>query len=261
MRVVILAAGASRRLRACTQDRPKSLVPLAGRPLLERQLAVLERAGLRDVTIVTGYHAECLAPYGRPTRHNARFAETNMVTSLMAAADRLDGGDDVLVTYGDIVYEPRVLSAVLATDAPLATTVDRSWARLWAARGADPLTTAETLRLSADGAILELGKTPQALDDIQGQYMGIICANAATAAALVAEYDGLDPTGPYDGKDRDNMYMTSFLQHLIDAGRRLEAVFVDGGWLEIDEPADLEAYERLHHAGRLDDICNLSLAG
>ena len=64
MRAVVLAAGEGTRLRPYTLDRPKCLVPLAGRPLLEWQTTALRRAGIDDVTILTGYRAEQVAALG-----------------------------------------------------------------------------------------------------------------------------------------------------------------------------------------------------
>ena len=46
----------------------------------------------------------------------------------------------------------------------------------------------------------------------------------------------------YDGKDFDNMYMTSFLQMIADNLYPLSPVFINNGWVEIDEPSDLEYY-------------------
>jgi choline kinase len=227
------------------------MVALAGAPLLFHQLASLRRAGIEDITLVTGYRADRLESLGLPTRHNAAFDRTNMVSSLMCAADRLDGGDDVLIAYADIVYEPRVLEPLLRCPAALAITVDTEWRRLWALRLEDPLDDAETLRLSAEGDVLELGKEPRSLDEIEGQYMGLIKVAAAFAPRWIEAYAGLDPEARYDGKDLANLYMTSFLQHLIDTGHPLRAVLVEGGWLEVDTSRDLEIYAELAERGEL----------
>lgn len=256
-RAIILAAGEGTRLRPLTLDRPKCLVPLAGRPLLEWQVDALRAAGIDDITIVTGYRADQIEALGHPTAHNDRYDATNMVASLMCARDRLDGADDVIIAYGDLVYEPVVVEALVAAKAPAAITVDRSWQRLWELRMDDPLADAETLRIGGDGNVVELGRKPTSLDEIEGQYMGLIGLRADFVPRFVASYDELDPAGPYEGRDRDNMYMTSFLQHLIDHVGPLTAVTVDGGWLEVDTTDDLEIYESLHEEGRLDRYCAL----
>ena len=257
MRAIILAAGEGTRLRPHTLDRPKCLVPLAGRPLLAWQADALRRAGVGDITVVTGYRADQVAALGFATVHNDRFRETNMVASAMSARALLDGSDDIAICYGDLVYEARHVEALAACTAPIAVTVDRDWRNLWALRMADPLQDAETLRIDDNGDVVELGRKPSSYDEIEGQYMGLIGVRAAFARELVNAYDALDPAGPYDGRNRDNMYMTAFLQHLIDHVTPVAAVVVDGGWLEIDTTLDLETYESLHDQGGLDRYCVL----
>ena len=258
MRAIILAAGEGTRLRPHTLDRPKCLVPLAGRPLLAWQADALRQAGVGDITVVTGYRADQVAALGFATVHNDRFRETNMVASLMCARALLDGSDDVAICYGDLVYEGRHIEALAACTAPVAITVDRDWRKLWALRMADPLQDAETLRIDDNGDVVELGRKPSSYDEIEGQYMGLIGVRAGFARDFVAAYDALDPAGEYDGRDRDNMYMTAFLQHLIDQVTPVAAVVGEGGWLEVDTTFDLETYESLHAQGRLDRYCVLA---
>ena len=260
MRAVILAAGEGTRLRPHTLDKPKCLVPLAGRPLLAWQVDALSRAGIRDITVVTGYRADRIALPGIATVHNRRFHDTNMVASLMCARALFDGSDDIVIAYGDLVYESRVISALVASAAPIAVTVDRQWRRLWETRMADPLADAETLRLDAVGNIIELGRKPASIDQIEAQYMGLIGVKAGFTSRFVDAYDSLDPAGPFDGRDRDHMFMTSFLQHLIDKVTPVAAVPCDGGWLEIDSCDDLDVFASLHANGQLGQLCTLEPA-
>lgn len=255
-RAVVLAAGEGTRLRPLTEDRPKCLVELAGRPLLAWQLTALGAAGIDDVTIVTGYRADQIAGGSRRV-HNPRFAETNMVASLMCARDAFDGTDDVVIAYGDIVYEPRLVTALTGARSDVAIVMDRAWARLWELRMEDPLADAETLRLDPDGYLVELGRTPRTRADIEGQYVGLILVRARAGAEWCDRYDALDPEGPYEGRDRDHMFMTAYLQLLIDAGVRVDAVPVDGGWLEVDTLEDLAAYETLRDRGELGAVVDL----
>jgi len=251
VRAILLAAGEGTRLRPYTLDRPKSMVELGGVPLLVRQLATLRSCGIEDVTIVTGYRAKAIEALGYPTRHNAAYDRTNMVASLMCAADLLDGSDDLVIAYADIVYEARVLERLAACREPLCITVDMQWRLLWELRSEDPLMDAETLRLDDRGDVIELGKKPRSIDEIQGQYMGLIKVAASFAPELVRTYEALDPEASYDGKDLPNMYMTSFLQHLVDLGRPLRAVPVEGGWLEVDTVEDLDRYNEMARDGSL----------
>ena len=244
MKAIILAAGQGTRLRPFTDDRPKCLVELAGRPLLDYQLEVLRAGEIKDIYVVAGYRADQVVRSGVKRLINERYATTNMVATLFTAEELMTGNDDLIISYGDIVYETRILKALLACTAPVCLTVDSSWKRYWTMRMDDPLTDAETLKLDDGDRIIELGKKPDSYDDIQGQYIGLIKIRADHVQKLVDVWHRLDTSAIYDGKNFDNMYMTSFIQILIDKGWDVRAALIDNGWLEIDAPEDLELADR-----------------
>lgn len=249
MRVIILAAGKGTRLRPYTNEKPKCMVELCGKPLIDYQLDEFKKAGISDITVVAGYKEEKLVREGIKKILNTDFASTNMVSTLMCAKNLLDGSDELLLTYGDIVYEKRVLDAILQSTADIALTIDKEWKRLWTLRMDNPLDDAETLKLNGD-LIKELGKKPNFYDEIEGQYMGLIKISAAKAQELVQVWEQMDRSANYDGNDFDNMYLTSFIQHLINIGWPVKAVPVENGWLEIDTVEDLEYYEKMIESGK-----------
>ena len=257
MIAIILGAGEGNRLRPHTSDRPKCLVELAGKSMLERECDVLRACGIEDIHVVTGYRADQIERLGHSTFHNPDFASTNMVTSFLCARELLDRGEDVLVSYADIVYEPRVVEALLACEADVSLAVNTRWRELWETRMDDPLSDAETLKVDAAGNLVEIGKEASSYDEVEGQYMGLILFRAAAAGRIGAVHDDLDPKAIYDGKDLPNMYMTSFLQHWVDHVSPIRTVMIDGGWLEVDTVEDLAIYQGLIDEGRLDDHCRL----
>jgi choline kinase len=244
VRAIILAAGQGLRLKPLTDDKPKCLVPFRGRPILDHMLSALRAAGVADVAVVTGYRAETIRDRGLPTRHNPDYASTNMVHSLFCAEDLLDG-DDVLIVYGDILIRPAFLQAFCESSAPLAVAVNTEWRPLWALRMEDPLADAETLKLDRRGYIVDLGKRANSYAQIEGQFMGLIRIARDTLPRVRAFYHSLDRARRYDNKDFRNMFMTSFLQEVIDGLLPIRAVLLGGGWLEIDSIDDLTAYEAL----------------
>lgn len=257
MKVIILAAGQGTRLRPHTDSIPKCMVELAGKPLLHHQLDVLRGAGLNKILLVGGYCADRLKADGVEIALNPKFDTTNMVSTLFCAEDWMQDGEDLLIAYGDIIYEPKVLQSLLDADAPVAISVDRQWQRLWEARMEDPLNDAETLKLQDGNKVVEVGKKPQSLEEIQGQYMGLIKVRGDTVKQFRNAWHSLDKQAEYDGKDFDNMYMTSFIQHFIDSGVLVQAAFTDGGWIEVDSTEDLEFYNGLYKTDNLDKFVSL----
>src|SRR5580658_6531271 len=173
MRAIILAAGRGSRMKSLTEDRPKCLVELRGKPLLEWQLGALREAGVDEVAIVTGYKRELLVGRGLVEFYNPRWAETNMVSSLACAATWLLAGT-CIVSYADIFYHSSAVRLLMDCPAPLAVTYDHNWLASWQERFGDPLLDAETFRLKPDGTLAEIGNKPRSIDEIDGQYMGLL---------------------------------------------------------------------------------------
>ena len=109
--VIILAAGEGTRLRPFTLDRPKCLVEIDGRSLLDRQLDILQASQVGSVVLVGGYMVDKLKGKKARLKVNPRFAETNMVWTLFCVEDELMEG--AIVAYGDIVYSKEVLMQLL----------------------------------------------------------------------------------------------------------------------------------------------------
>ncbi|MGP9768034.1 phosphocholine cytidylyltransferase family protein [Halomonas sp. AOP13-D3-9] len=244
MIAIILAAGQGTRLRPLTDHKPKCLVELEGKSLLEHQLITLRELGINNIHIVAGYCAEQLNRADITHHFNPNYASTNMVSTLFAAESAMSGEDDLIISYGDIVYEPKVLQTLLLCDAPICLAVDIEWRRYWAARMDNPLTDAETLKMVDGNRITELGKKPLSYNDIHGQYTGLIKIRADYVTQLSKTWCSMDQHSRYDGKDFANMYMTSFLQHLIDSGWEARAALIENGWAEVDCQEDLQVATR-----------------
>lgn len=124
MKAIILAAGQGSRLLPLTADRPKCLVPVGGRTILEHQLASLREAGIGDVTVVGGYRfdrltefAERLPEAERPNLiYNPFFAVSSSIGSVWAARDLL--GAPFCLLNGDSVCEPQALAEVMRSLEP-----------------------------------------------------------------------------------------------------------------------------------------------
>ncbi|MEA3642824.1 MAG: phosphocholine cytidylyltransferase family protein [Lamprobacter sp.] len=237
MKAIILAAGRGSRMGALTEERPKCLLEVAGRSLLQWQLDALRAAGIAEIGIVTGYRRELLAGFGLTAFHNPRWADTNMVSSLACARAWLQT-DACILSYGDIFYEPPAVLALRDSAAAVALTYDPNWRSLWTRRFADPLVDAESFRLNPDGTLAEIGQPPTSLETIEGQYMGLLRFAPAGWAELERLRGQLPPS------ERDALHMTAALQRMIVAGRMpITAVPYRGRWGEVDRAEDLALYQ------------------
>ena len=131
MKAIILAAGTGSRLMPLTAEKPKCMVKLAGRPLLHRQIETLRGAGVDVIVLVGGYRSDQLEGDFDFLELNHSYHTTNMVQTLFTALEHMKEGQDLIITYGDIVFEPRVINAVINCDAPIVTAIDQEWRKYW----------------------------------------------------------------------------------------------------------------------------------
>jgi choline kinase len=244
MHAVILAAGRGSRLGPHTEDRPKCLVELAQKPLISRQIGALRGGGISTIGIVRGYLAHRINIEDVTYFENPRWAETNMVMSLAAASAWLRS-ESVVISYADIFYGREVVRDLAASPGNLVVAYDRSWRSLWSRRFVDPLSDAETFRTDTRGNLIDIGGRTTYIDDIEGQYMGLLkftpLAWRAVEAVLAA----------VDAKTRDAMDMTTLLRRLLDSSFPISTVAIAGQWGEIDSAGDLELYEKMIREGQL----------
>lgn len=236
---IILAAGRGSRMCALTKDKPKCLLQLLGKTLLHWQLESLHSAGIKNILVVRGYKAELLTG-DFETADNVRWAETNMVSSLQCALPQVKG-KTLLISYADIVYSPRHVEKLLVAKGDICITYDTLWQDLWAYRAEnttdDILADAETFK-QKNGKLLEIGKKPRSLAEVQGQYMGLIKLSSKGIEVLLELFAALGQAKV------DKLDMTSLLSLLLEKGIQITAVPVEGAWCESDTEEDIEKYEK-----------------
>ena len=250
LKVILLVAGEGKRLRPYTLDRPKCMVEVDGISLIDRQLAVLQTEGLEDIVMIGGYKAEMLRRYGVKLKINPRYYETNMVWTLFCAEDELEG--EVIVSYGDIVYSREILQSLLQSKADIAVTIDKDWKSYWSARNEYPLNDAETLKLREDETIIEIGQKPRSLDEIEGQYMGLMKFKPDGLKYIKEIFHSAIESDEILSKPVKNAYMTDLLQSVINSGYPVTSVSIHGGWVEIDTVGDLESDVSLERVRNID---------
>jgi len=220
-----------------TAAKPKCLTVLAGKPLLEWQLAALSSAGIRSIVVVGGYRSDLLVSERYQLIENPDWASTNMIASLRCAATLLRK-TPCLVSYGDILYRSDRVKELARVDADIAITYDTDWKALWCARFSDPLSDAETFR-QENGWLTDIGQRAQRMSDVQGQYIGLL---------------RLTPTGWSQVEDvlstlevdvQERIDVTHLLRTLLERGIRVRCVPGAGAWCEVDGSSDVHLYQGL----------------
>lgn len=255
MRAIFLGAGGGTRLHPLTVAAPKWLLEINGQPILQHSVNVMHECNVTEIVVVRGRLG------GRVKTPSVLYRDDleqrNMVHTLFSVEDLFT--DDIIVSYCDILYEPRLLQALLASTSPVAVLVDQGWDRYFRIRADDPMSIAESCVIE-NGFLTEIGQ-PLRGRRPQGQYVGLMRFSKGTSTLIRNIYHELKSefTGrPWrNAPSFERAFMTDFLQELIERGIPVAASQVDGGWLEFDTARDYESVTRHSADGSLDEIIRL----
>ena len=258
MNAIILAAGEGKRLRPLTEDKPKCMIDLFGKPLIQRQIETFQACGINDISIVTGYCEDKITFDNVRYFRNYKYATTNMVETLFCAKNAIK--DSTLVSYGDIVFEKNVLKKLIEATDDMCVVVDKDWYKYWKIRFTNPLDDAERLVLDNDGYITNIGQKVTNTKQIMGQYIGLMKFQKNGVHILKDFYErtkkhassGINPLN--SNLPFEKSYLTDLLQGLILDGRKIKSVLINNGWLEVDTIHDYEVYNHLKEEMKLHEF-------
>jgi len=160
-----------------------------------------------------------------------------MVTSLLNASAWLEH-ETCIVSYSDIVYSSSAVRSLQATTGDIAISYDPNWLELWQLRFEQPLSDAESFRVS-NGLLFEIGAQPDSLDQVEGQYMGLLKITVEGWSQI----SGYMASLPMHEQKR--LDMTSLLQRMLTQGKIINTVPIKDRWFEVDSVSDLACYENL----------------
>jgi len=246
---VVLAAGRGRGLEALTIDRPKVMLPIAGKPLLRWLVDGFKKEHINDITVVGGYRADAIDTAGVKLVLNPRYAQTGELASLACAVDALDS--DAVIAYGDLLFRSYVLRDLVECKADFSVVVDSLMSG----------TSNHTVRdfaYCSRGDDRGLFGTPVLLERVtgaadaecipQGRWIGMLNVSRAGLVKLKAVLAKLRAEDAFDTLD-----MPVLLNALIGAGAAIEVLYVHGHWRGVNDLDDLrQAVDFAHEQAPFD---------
>ncbi len=250
MNAIILAAGQGNRLKPLTNDKPKCLVKLFGKSLLNWQLDVFQNLQINDISIVKGYLHEQINFPNINFYENKKYETTNMIETLFCASEKIS--DSTIISYGDIIYEKSVLEKLIENDDDISLIIDKNWKEYWSLRFDDPISDLESLSIDSLNNIQSIGQKIKNIDEIQGQYIGLMKFQNTGSEILKSFYNKCKSYAK-NGKNYlktdvlfEKSYMTDLLQGMIDEGYKIRAIPINNGWLELDSYDDYLKYQKMY---------------
>lgn len=218
MKAIILAAGMASRLRPLTLTTPKSLLKVGERSLLQRSMDALIANGVKEFCIVTGYLHEMIEDFVKEQYsdsiqvtfiYNKVYETTNNIYSLWLARPFAEG-QEVLLLDSDLLYDPQIVTRVLATNAPNVLTLIRH------DLGEEEM----KVVTDAQGSIKEISKTCNPAD-AAGESLGIEKMGKDYTMAL---YNELEPM--MNEEHLENVFYERAFERLILQGHTYQVLDV-----------------------------------
>jgi len=245
MKAIIVAAGPGSRLNPLTNERPKCLLQVGGKTILERALESLRENGIKRIAVVRGYCSQ-LIDYPNITYYeNPNYRENNILRSLFYAEKEMN--DDFIFSYSDIIYNSEIVAQLMECKAEIAVTIDVNWLQHYDGRDLHPISEAELVKLEND-QVVKIGKEVVRPDEAHGEFIGLAKFTKSGAEAMRTAYHRIAeerPAAPFQhAASLEKAYMTDMIQELVDNGSLVQSIDIEGDWMEIDTPQDLERAQR-----------------
>lgn len=235
---IVLAATRGEGFAALTDDRPKVMLPIAGKPLLRHIVDKLKKRGIDDITVVAGYKAETIDVQGVKLLLNTQYATTGELSSLACAQDAFS--DDMVVIYGDVLFRSYILRDLVESDAAVMVVVDSnepdggsSADYAYCSERDDRSTWGQSVRLRQIAAVPQ--HEGRAAD---GRWIGMVRFRGEGRHWLNEALEVLQARA-----DFAQLGLPELLNHLVASGKPVHVWYVHGHWMDVNSARDLE------HAG------------
>lgn len=226
-KAVILAAGRGTRMGELTRETPKPLIPLNGRPMLLHILDRIAAAGVQEVLLVTGYLAEQMeevaSGHGLPVSFRRQDIVNGTAKAALLAREWV-GESPFLLTFGDILAEPEHYVGMRESFA-----------------GSDGVLAARYVEDPYQGAAIYVDEEHRVQRILEKPERGTSTTHWNSAGIYVfsplvfeeLETVPLSPRGEYEA--------TTAITQMLEAGRILRLFALEGVWMDVGRPEDLDA--------------------
>jgi L-glutamine-phosphate cytidylyltransferase len=247
MKVIIIAAGQGSRLGNLTKNLPKSLLDINGKSILQRQIELFHKFGIKDIVIVRGPHKEKFHLKDVRYIEDPNYLYGEQVSSLMCAKNEIV--DDVIISFGDIIFEELILKQLLECDNELVLSTDQNWKKSYEVRTEASQKFSDFVALK-NKQIIKFLKDSEEISEKNDivEFIGLMKLSKIGSEKIIQIYEYLEKN--HVGKFH---YATSFkkakiidlLEELRLKNMNIKNKNINGIWCEIDTKQDLEITKKI----------------
>ena len=239
-KALIIAAGLGSRLKKHTENLPKCMLDFGGKTLLQRQLDVYKKCGIKDISLIRGYKKEKINYKGIKYFENTDYRNNNILNSIFYAEKIING--NIIISYSDILFDSSVVERTLDSDHDISVVVDIDWRGYYVGRKDHPISEAENVIFNSNNEVEKIGKINTGNEAVHGEFIGMIKLSNRGTEIFKEHFHRLKKiywNKPFQrAKIFQKAYLTDYIQELVDIGIKVHCVIIESGWKEIDTVED-----------------------
>jgi phosphoenolpyruvate phosphomutase len=242
---IVLAASRGQGMDELTRGRPKVMLPVAGVPMLRRQIDKFKKQGINDITVVAGYRHDAIDVQGADILVNEHWEDTGELASLACAMEKFS--EDTVIIYGDLLFRSYMLHNLLDWDAELLVAVDSSSLSNVAGNINDlAYCSAPDNRAMYQQKVSLEKVSPETLDSGKqpdGRWIGMLRVSGEGSGQLRSAMETLKSQQHFN-----TLGIPDLLNQLVEDGHPPQVQYVNGHWMDINNLGDLERAGTFEHS-------------
>ncbi len=254
--VIIPAAGEDPVLKEQLKGKPKAMLDIAGKTLIQRQIEVLNHNNLTDITVITGYAADQMKAEGVTFIENKNYKKGTSLQSILSAKDKLQNG--WLMLYADIFLQEHILPKILSCKEDIVLVVDNA-PQYHQGEKRDTLDYVISKHKSKPTRrkisfvhenIVEKINSQVNLENATHEFIGLAKFSKTGGEQFLQTYQDCIQNHETMSQTTDPVFRMSFtdlIQKMIDRGFTVNFLEIHQGWLEIHQPEDIELANKLFY--------------
>ncbi len=241
---IILGASRGELLGSLTEEKPKVMLPVAGKPLLRHLVDDFKQEGVNDISVVAGYRADAIDTQGINVINNPDYANSSELASLSCGTEQIR--DDTVILYGDLLFRRYVLDDLLNTEGEIIAVVDSAPVNEQSGNLNDLAycSKADDRALFKQEVFLEQISTENGWNQRQpdGRWIGMLRVKGGGGEKLLQTLKKLQ-----NQPDFNEMTIPDLLNQLVVDGHPVQVIYINGHWLDVNNLDDLNRAGEFAH--------------
>ena len=251
--VIIPAAGEDSVLREILNGKPKAMLEICGKTLLEHQIHALNNNNLKDITVIAGYGREQMRADGINILENPNFKNGSVLNSLFIGKEKMMNG--FIMLYSDILMKDEIIKNLMNRREDIILVADNS-TQYHATQEGNILDfiigkhqnkrVRREIRFASENVVAKIGSKINP-ETASHEFIGLAKFSKTGAEQLIETYN--DVLNNYQGQfqeseDISQLNLTDLIQEMIDRGFTVNYMEIHKGWLEIHNTEHIALAEK-----------------